>query len=269
MTTCKNCEIQISADANFCNACGAKVIKKRITVSSLFSSFIAVFGWESNFFLTLRTLLLRPEKVLTSFVDGTRKKYANPFSFYAVMVALSLFVFSSFSDELLIMTFGEEEKIEQVEGASLSAEDVPKSHEIFGYESEHAFKEGMMKFQLKYWNLMAFLFLPLYAVIAFLVFRKPYNFGEHFVINTYLQAISSLLGLTAFLFSLISGFNIYGFGIMFFTFLYYCFAYTRLYKLSIGQLLLRILKFIGILAVLFIIPVTIGIIGAIVAKVGK
>ena len=111
---------------------------------------------------------------------------------------------------------------------------------------------------LKYYNLLAFLFLPLYTLISRLVFGKPYNFGEHLVTNTFLQSILAFLGILLFILSLLVDINIYFTGISVLPFFYYCFTYKKLYQLTFGQLLLRILKFVGVLLLLFLIPVLIG-----------
>ena len=121
-----------------------------------------------------------------------------------------------------------------------------KGLEIFGFKNQTEFNEVLMKFQLKYYNLFAFLLLPFYTLISFLVFRKPYNFGEHLVINTYLQSITSFFSVLLFIFSLLIGINLFGTGITILPFLYYCFAFKKLYKLTFGQLLLKVLKFFGI-----------------------
>ena len=138
-----------------------------------------------------------------------------------------------------------------------------KEVEMFGYKNETEFKQALLKFQMKYYNTLAFLFLPIYTLIAFFVFGKPYNFGEHLLINTYLQSVTTFLTVILFVFSLLFGINIFGTGILILPFFYYCFAYKKLYKLTFGKLLLKILKFIGILLLFMIIPFIIGILSAV------
>ena len=119
-------------------------------------------------------------------------------------------------------------------------------------------------FQLKYHNLISFLFLPILTLIAFFVFRKPYNYGEHLVINTYFLGITTFFSLLSFIISLLIGINILIYAI-FITFLYYSYAYKKVYKLSFGQLLLKILKFIGVLLLVGIITfLMIGLVFAII-----
>lgn len=265
MTNCKNCTLEINETDSFCKECGAKIIKERITIKGLFSNFLTALGWDSNFFITLRYLLYQPQIVFEEYINGTRKKYTNPFSFFAIMTAVSLFIFSQYSEKLIeLSTNTNLQQTELIENTITENKEKNKDIEMFGYKNEEEFKKGVMEFQMKYYNLFAFLLLPIYTLIAFIVFRKPYNYGEHLVINTYIQSVTTLLGALLFIFSILIGFNFFGTGVMIVPFLYYCFAYKKLNKLTIGQLLLKILKFIGIFLLLMIIVVLIGFFSAVI-----
>jgi len=215
MIHCKNCNFEIKEQDNFCKNCGAQHIENRITLASLFSHLLVALGWDSNFFVTLRYLVYKPQVVFEEYINGTRKKYTNPFTLYAIITAISLFTFSHYSEEYIQMSTNNSlQQTEVVENSSLDSVKVNEDLEIFGYKNENEFKQGLLKFQLKYYNFFAFLFLPLYTLIAFFVFRKPYNFGEHLVINTYLQSITTFLSLLLFVFSLLARINIFATGIM-------------------------------------------------------
>jgi len=71
---CKNCKYKLETTDSFCKNCGAKIIKERTTLKSLLSSFLDALGWDSNFFITLRYLLYKPQIVLKEYINGTRKK---------------------------------------------------------------------------------------------------------------------------------------------------------------------------------------------------
>lgn len=259
MINCKNCGLEISENDNFCKECGAKIIKSRITIKSLFSNLVVALGWDSNFIITLRYLLYKPQVVLEEYIKGTRKKYANPFSFFAIITAISIFTFTQYSEQFIQMYLDKSIQSTDIIGDTLT-DNVNKANEVamFGYKSENEFQEAIINFQLKYYIFFAFLFLPFYTLISFLVFRKPYNFGEHLVINTYLQSITTFWSILLFLFSLLFGINMFIAGIFILLFFYYCFAYKKLYKLTFGQLLLKILKFIGILFIFMLIPIILG-----------
>lgn len=259
MKYCKNCTLEINETDHFCKACGAKIIKERITLKSLLSNLLIALGWDSNFFITLRYLLYQPQKVLKEYINGTRKKYTNPFSFFAIMTAISLFTFSQFSEQFILMSTNSSiQQTEVIVNKLPDHVDKTSIYEKYGYKNETEFRQGLIKSQLEYYNLFAFLFLPIYTLISFFVFRKPYNFGEHLLINTYLQSITTFLSLLLFLFSLLLGINMFGTGIIILPLLFYSFTYKKLYNFTFGRLLLKILKFIGIFLLFMIIPVMIG-----------
>ncbi len=264
---CKNCNSELNQKDNFCRECGGKIVRERITIKSLFSNLLDTLGWDSNFFVTLRFLLYKPQIVFKEYINGTRKKYANPFTFFAIILVISLFVFSHYSEQFIQMSINASlQQTEMLESAiSGDIKDI-RSKEIFGYKNQEEFKKGIMVFQMKYYNLFAFLFLPLYTLIAFLVFRKPHNYGEHLVINTYIQGILLFLSVLLFVFSLLTGINIFVTGNLILLFFYYSYAYKKLNKLTFGQLFLKILKFIGILLALTVILLIIGVIYTIINK---
>lgn len=95
--TCKNCNSQLKSEQLFCDNCGSKVIRKRITVKNLSSDLASnVFGWDNKFFLTLRMLILKPHVILKEYIEGARKKYMNPFTLLGLGAAIALFVFNFF-----------------------------------------------------------------------------------------------------------------------------------------------------------------------------
>ncbi len=104
------------------------------------------------------------------------------------------------------------------------------------------------QFMLKYFNLIVILFIPLYTFIAFMVYRKPYNYAEHLIINSYIQSISFLVTSIIFTISVFTTPSVYLVTI-FFLILYYTYAYGKLYHLSLAESILILLIFIGILII--------------------
>ena len=258
---CKNCKSELNPKNNFCNECGAKIIRERITIKSLFSNVLIILGWDSNFFVTLRHLLYKPQIVFKEYINGTRKKYANPFAFFAISLAISLFVINQYSEQFIQLSTMS--NLQQVDENVLSSDNSNESNGLkaLGFKSQKEFNESIIEFQLKYYNLISFLSLPLFTLIAFFVFRKPYNYGEHLVINTYILSMTTFLGILLFIFSLLTGINILYYGTII-TFLYYSYVYKKLYELSFGRLILKILKFIGLLLLFLILSaIIIGVLG--------
>lgn len=260
---CKNCKSELNPQNNYCKECGAKIVRERTTIKSLLSDLLDAFGWDSNFIVTLRHLLYKPQIVFKEYINGTRKKYANPFTFFAISLAISLFVFNQYSEQYIqLSTTLNLQQVDENEGVSLSDKTSEnKGLKALGFESQEELNKSIVMFQLKYYNLISFLSLPLFTLISFLVFRKPYNYGEHLIINTYILSIITFLGIILLLFSLLTEINIFLSG-SYVTLLYFPYVYKKLYELSFGQIVLKILKLIGIILLLIIISaIIIGIIG--------
>ncbi|HAF77676.1 MAG TPA: hypothetical protein DCG42_10195, partial [Maribacter sp.] len=81
---------------------------------------------------------------------------------------------------------------------------------------------------------------------AFLIYRKPYNYAEHIVANSYIQGFSFLT--TTFIFFISIWIHPSLYLIIYpLLILYYTYVYGKLYKLTIGQSILKIILFLAIL----------------------
>ncbi len=257
---CKNCSKSLSDQSKFCDECGGKVVHDRITFKSLLSDlFTNAFGWDNKYFVTLRSLIISPHILFKEYINGTRKRYVNPFAFFAIGAAITLLVFNQFSNDYLRISEELNEKQmeamnnvlvpnlnESLSENSTKNTDPDKIKKISSEELKEKQLELGNKIQkaiLKYFNIVSFMLLPYYAFIAFLVFRKPYNYGEHLIMNAYLQGITFLFTTIFFLISLAVNPNIYFFGLAL-TITYYTYAYTRLYSLSWGNVIIKLLKFV-------------------------
>ncbi len=154
---CKNCKSELIPQNNFCSDCGAKIISERITVKRLLFSVFVTLGWDSNFFVTLRHLMYKPHIVFKEYIDGTRKKYANPFTFFAISVAISLFVINQYSEQFNQMATlsdlqQEEEKVES------DSKPENEGFRLMGFESQEELNESIALFTLKYYNQLSFLY---------------------------------------------------------------------------------------------------------------
>ncbi|PIF02071.1 MAG: hypothetical protein CR996_01280 [Draconibacterium sp.] len=253
---CKNCNVEIIDSDNFCRTCGAKIVKERITLKNLFYNVVDALGWDNKFLLTLRYLLYQPHIVSSGFINGVRKKYANPFSFFVVTLTISLLVFNLFSDDFIELSSDVNiYQTEQHENSILSDKNSPKGYELLGFKSHKDLQKAINSKVLRYYNITSFLLLPLYTLLAFLVFRKPYNFGEHLVINTYLQGVLTFLSIVLFVLSLLTKINFITYGSFILMFIYYIFTYQKIYNLTLGRLSIKMLKFAALLIVLFLVVI--------------
>lgn len=244
---CKNCQTDLLENFKFCNACGAKVVTQRITAKNLLSDiFQNALGWDNKYFSTIRSLILKPGILLREYLDGTRKKYVNPFTFLVIGMTLAIFTFNFFDERYIESNTNFQSKqiewqsqwMNETLGIPLLSEEVKKE------QLESA--EKSTRFTLKYFNILVVLTLPLYSLLTFLVYRKPYNYGEHIVINSYIQGVSFISISILFLISLVTHPLVYISNSLLLL-IFYTYVYGKLYRLSIGQSLLKVFIFLALL----------------------
>ncbi|WP_439130724.1 DUF3667 domain-containing protein [Polaribacter sp.] len=260
---CKNCQNTLKENAHFCDECGAKVIQDKITFKALIIDvFINVFGVDSKLFLTLRMAARKPHVLVEEVIDGVRKRYMNPFAFLAVGAAISLLVFNYFSDDFKAVNneinssqVEEYKKKANLDIASikgLSEKEKQKLEiEKKGAQIQLQFLDGMMNFMLQYYNLLAFVFVFLYAILSKWTFWKPHNFGEHIVMNAYFFGFTTYLSLLLFFLSILIHPSIYTYSILVYI-IYYMFAFGKIYELSFFKNVLKLLRFFLGLLILFL-----------------
>jgi len=80
---CPNCGYPLRGDENFCPNCSQVNDERRLNIKDYFSGFFAnFFSFDSKLYKTLKPLLFRPGLVSREYIEGKRKKYANPFQLY-------------------------------------------------------------------------------------------------------------------------------------------------------------------------------------------
>lgn len=91
MEHCSNCKVAVTG--NYCHQCGQRSGLGRITLketaTDLFDTFLAPQG---PFLRTTRTLLLMPSLLFREFLEGRRKKYYKPVSFFLIATVAYLLI---------------------------------------------------------------------------------------------------------------------------------------------------------------------------------
>jgi hypothetical protein len=232
---CKNCERPLGTDYSFCSNCGAKIIRNRLTFKSLWYDISErYFNLDNTFLKTFWHLFIKPEKVIGGYVNGVRKKYLNPFSYYAIAITVSgllFFIVKEFFPESLNMDWM-----------------MPKG----GTQMDDEIFDRTAKYQ----TIISLVSIPLYAFLSKLVFlkNKKLNYTEHVVLNTYLFGQYSIAYFPCALIALSLGMNYMVFtyiGLLFYVF-YFAYSLKRIYQLSWGTIFLKTLLFIFILLIAYI-----------------
>ncbi len=271
---CKNCNEILESDAHFCDNCGAKVMTNRITLRFLIGELFASMGFESLYFATLKGMILSPHKVIKEYLGGVRKRYVNPFAYLALGAALSLIIFNFFSDDFFkaqaSFNQGQIEQLKKVTSKDLSTVKNISEKELTKLKLEQNsakiqlnFIENYSQFLLRYFNLAAFLFLPFYALLSKMTYYKPHNYGEHIVINAYIQGTTMYISIFCFLLSIVINPKIFSFS-LFFVIPYYLYTLGKMYNYSFKKSVIKFFKFIGVLLLLLIPIMIIGVIVGIV-----
>lgn len=233
---CLNCKDALLQEHDYCGSCGGKVIRNRLTMKNLFADFSQQFlNYDNTFLKTFTTLFKKPEDVIGGYIDGTRKKYVNAITYFAIALTLSglqIFILNKFYPEVM-------------------------SLESMTLEGMEDMQQNNMTFIQEYQSILYMLMVPVYALISKFVFLKfkKFNYTEHVVINMYLSAHFSIV--TSILIVLAATVGIKymtsGLTIIAFQILYSAYAFKRLFNITLKGIILRSLLFLVILAVVFII----------------
>ncbi len=236
---CKNCERPLRSDYSFCSNCGAKIIRNRLTLKNLwFDVTERYFNVDNTFLKTVGHLFSKPEVVIGGYIDGIRKKYLNPISYYAIAVTLTGLLF------FLIKEFFHEQ---------LSMEWINPAAKNQGVDTFDA--------TIKYQSIISVVSIPLYALLSKIIFlkNKKMNFTEHIVIYLYLFAQYTIVSFPLMLLGLVLGGNYMALvyiGIAL-QLIYVAYSLKRIFRLSMKQILWKTLLFMLLLFFLFV-ATTIG-----------
>lgn len=236
--TCKNCTSHLEETDNYCSNCGAQVIRNRLTIGHIFN-YIGeqYFNIDNRFLRTFITLFSKPEEVIEGYINGTRKKYADAISYFAVAVTLAglqLFITNKFFPDA--MDFSKMSK-------DANQFTIDMQNEIQAWISE-------------YHTLVLMFYIPLYALFSKLIFIniKKFNYTEHLVIFMYIQSQYSIFSFfyTLLLLALDISFTSIGFSLMPLLVLYSAYCLKRLHDLSFARIILKTFIFCIAFTFLFI-----------------
>ncbi|MEP5339633.1 MAG: DUF3667 domain-containing protein [Algibacter sp.] len=196
--TCKNCDTLLTSSSDFCNSCGAKVIRNRLTIKNLFQYIGETFlNYDNKFLRTFIHLFTKPEFVITNFINGTRKKHISVIQYFAISLTLvGIQVF-------LMNTFFKGQINESMSYIDAFNNNLPN-------QNDNPFKDiGFEKFN-NYQNIIYILTIPFISFSTWISYRiigdKRFNFTEHTVINLYYS--SQVIIITAVISIILLFFNI-------------------------------------------------------------
>jgi Protein of unknown function (DUF3667) len=156
MATCLNCDNNF--EGAFCNLCGQKAATHRFTMHEWLHEIPhSILHVDSGFFLTMKTLFLRPGDAVREFLLGRRKLLFSPFLYVLILCGIFVVVKHYF-------------------GKELKEFEITNLLQAIEYLSSHYYKIVMVA-----------LIVPLTIATYLVYFKSGYNFAEHLVLNSYLM----------------------------------------------------------------------------------
>ncbi len=236
---CKNCNDQLDSKFSFCPSCGARVVLGRITLLGLLKEVQEkLFNIDNKLFKTFIGLFKNPKDVVIGYLEGTRKKYVDPISYFTIALAANgayFFIQNKFYPNM----------IDQMLMASDQSE-----------EFQNVFT-AMMENMFEYFSFWTFLMIPVFALISKLVFLnyKKYNFGEHLILNTYCYSQVSIVVAALYILTIFHQptYRIMLLFAMPIQIAYYIYALAKIFKLSFKKIILKTLLFFVVMLILYII----------------
>lgn len=233
---CKNCHTELSTKDDYCKSCGGKVIRSRLTFRNLFEHISETFfNYDNKLLRTFVQLFKQPEDVIDGYVNGTRKKYVNVISYFALAITISGFY-------LIIVKkyFPETMDFSQL-----------------AYPGQEEFQKKNMSFIEEYQSILMMLYVPVYALMARITFFniKKYNYTELLVVFMYIQAqisiASAIVVISLGLLGISS--SIVGMLMIPLMIIYSAYVLKRLLVLSATDIIIRTLLFFAVLGVTMVV----------------
>ncbi len=232
---CLNCHRELEQQDDYCPGCGARVIRKRLTVAGLLGEIMAHFtNFEYGLYRTIIDLTIRPERVTVGFIEGLRKRYLKPGSYLALSLTLSG----------IIVFF------------MLRARDQISFDAVAGSQEASHLAKKMFDNINDFQALLFVSYIPMAAIASFLCFpERRFNFAERTAIFTYAVSHLSILTFLPLLLILISdpqdyiAISVYSLPLLFVTMGYYI---VRASELSVLEQLPRLLVFLMLMFVFYI-----------------
>lgn len=151
---CPNCGHQLPEAAQFCPGCGQSAHTHRLDMHHILHELVHVLTHADKGFLYLtKELALRPGTTAKAYIQGSRKRYFNPFSYLMITIAVSAFLTNYFH---------------------LLDADVQHNNPVSAMVSKNI-------------NLVFLIGVPITALCTKLFFWKSgYNFAEHLTLQAFM-----------------------------------------------------------------------------------
>lgn len=167
MSNCKNCNSELIAD--FCHKCGQRSTVDKVTFTETFQDFVdATFSVNAPLINTALLLFIKPGFLLQEYLNGKRKSFYKPVSFFIITTFIYLII-RSVIDYNPMTTAGVKVGGEMLVEAG--------------------------RYMVKNINNIMFLFVITLGLFLKLFFRKKYSLAEYIAVSFYSMGVYTLIGL--------------------------------------------------------------------------
>lgn len=157
--------------------CGAKIVKKRLTMRSIAADINEQFlNIDNKFLKTFIHLLTKPDVVINGFIGGTRKKYLNVIQYFAIaltLVGIQVFLMNTFFKDAMEL---DPDMFNPLAIDPKTQKDNPFNNMKY---------EDFNNYQSVYYTLS----VPFSAISTYFAYwiagLRQFNFTEHLVFNLY------------------------------------------------------------------------------------
>lgn len=213
--TCRNCGE--SSIGHYCPRCGQRMQVYKVTFAETFQELAgALFAVNAPLLITVKELIVRPGRLLHNYLNGQRRRYYRPVSFFILTTVLyivvrSLIGFDPFRNSMIVV------EDSQLEGNLLTE---ARNYMIYNI------------------NNFLFIFVFTLAIFSKLFYFRRYNLAEYLAISFYLLGIYTLIVTCNMFLVQYLGDNMQPLGILIML-IYFVYAMCSLFK---GSYFLVILK---------------------------
>ncbi|MBC7826679.1 MAG: DUF3667 domain-containing protein [Chitinophagaceae bacterium] len=182
-SNCLNCNTALEHGQRFCPTCGQSTKTHRLSITHFFhEAFHAVTHADKGVFHLLKCLSIRPGTTAKEYLQGRRKAYFNPFTFF--LLIMGVFVF-------LNMYFNPPRKTVEPDTRVLAR--IPTETGKQNYIATMDRVDRVSGFTRNNGNILAMVAVPYISLITWAFFRKrEYNYAEHLAANMMFITFSNL-----------------------------------------------------------------------------
>lgn len=208
-TVCPNCQTSFDKTYNYCPACGQENKELKLDLKYFLAELLSgMFNLDSKIFRTLKLLFFKPGKLTKEFIAGRRNSYIQPvrlylvgsFVFFTITALINqVDVPESTEDHSFLITINDsiqqpeiqDEVLEPESGDSSYLDKImqEKSYKLKTKSGRRALKEKFRNFI----PIGMFIFIPLTALLFFVLFRRKKYYVEHLVFVLHFQTLVYLL----------------------------------------------------------------------------